>query len=96
MWRSVGLRTGETCAETFQPFEKGVYWNDGEWHHYVDFHVDVTNPYEYRWRITEAPMPSSVMRRFSNENTLRVTYRWPDNWKDPFPLERWEVCLLHT
>lgn len=96
MWRSVGLRDGETCVRTFQPFQKGVYWEHGEWHHYVDFSVDVADPLNYPWRITEAPLPSSVWEKFSQANLLRVTYRWPDDWKDPYPLERWEICLLEN
>lgn len=96
MWHSIGLRQGETCAQTFQPFRKGLYWNNDEWHHYVDFRVNVTNPREYRWRITEAPLPSAILRGFSGVNILRVSYRWPDDWKDPYQLERWEVCLLES
>lgn len=95
MWRAVGLREGESCIRSFQPVQKGMYWNNGEWHHYVDFYVDVPTPLDYRWRITEAPMPSSILRGYSESHTLRVTYRWPDDWVDPFPLERWEICLLH-
>lgn len=95
MWHSVGLRAGETCARSFQPVQKGVYWNGGEWHHYVEFAVDVSNPLDHRWRLTAAPMPSFILRGYSKEHTLRATYRWPDDWNDPFPLERWEICLLN-
>jgi len=96
MWRSVGLKNGETCARTFQAVSKGTFWDHGEWHHYVDFTVDVSDLRHYQWRIVQAPMPSAVFRMYSQEKTVRATYRWPDNWWDPFPLYRWEICRLNS
>lgn len=94
VWIPVGLREGETCVYSFQAVSKGTFWDRGEWHHYVDFAIDVSNPRSYRWRITRAPLPSSILRLNSQENILRVTYRWPSNWTDPFPMDRWEVCFI--
>ncbi|MBI5825194.1 MAG: hypothetical protein HZB18_14285 [Chloroflexi bacterium] len=96
VWRSVGLRAGETCLYSLQPVSKGTFWNRGEWHHYVDFAIDIGNPREYRWRLTRAPLPSSILRLNAEEDTLRVTYRWPSNWADPFSMDRWEVCFLDS
>lgn len=94
MWRAVGLREGEVCARSYHAVSKGTFWDRGEWHHYVDFAVDAANPNIYSWRVAHAPMPSSVYHRFIAENIVRVTYRWPSNWYDPFSLNSWELCLL--
>ncbi len=95
MWSSVGLRHGETCTRSFQAVSKGIFWDRGEWHHYVDFAVDVVDPVNYHWRVAQAPMPSAVYRRYIEEYTLRVTYSWPSNWLDPFSIDDWQVCLVN-
>jgi hypothetical protein len=94
MWRSVGLREGEVCTRSFQAVDKGTFWDRGEWHHYVDFAVDVRDTESYHWRVTQAPLPSAVYRRYLEDYTLRVTYRWPDDWWDPFPMDQWEICFV--
>lgn len=94
MWRTVGLREGETCIQSYQAVSKGTFWDRGEWHHYVDFTVDVSQPEDKWWRVVHAPMPSSVLYRQTEGSTVRVTYRWPSNWVDPFPLDSWEICML--
>lgn len=96
MWHSVGLREGEACVRSFHAVSKGIYWEGSEWHHYVVFHVDVTEAENHRWRIVNAPMPSSIWKENSQEATVRVMYRWPSDWQDPFPLERWELCRLDS
>lgn len=94
MWRSVGLRPGETCARSYQAVSKGIFWDRGEWHHYVDFTVDVSDPENYRWRIVHTPMPASFLRGYHSAYTLRVTYRWPSDWNSPFSLSSWTICML--
>ena len=95
MWRSVGLREWETCAQSYEAVEKGTFWDRGEWHHYVDFDVDVIDPGNHHWRVVSAPVPSAVYRRYLEEYTIRVTYRWPSNWPDPFSTENWQLCLVN-
>ena len=89
------LGESETCVRTYEGTSKGTFWDRGEWHHYIDFSVDGNTP-GYMWRITEAPLPSSILRRYAHEFSERVTYRWPSNWWDPFPASNWKICLLDS
>ena len=82
------------CVRSYTALEKGVFWEGGEWHHYVEFAVDSDVPSEHHWRVKKAPLPSSILNSFLMENTVRATYAWPSDWKDPFPTELWEICRV--
>ncbi len=82
------------CIKYYDGQSKGIVWSRGEWHHYVDFSTDITAPRQ-RWKITQAPLPSSLWR--SNDSSIptnRVGYRWPSDWISPFPADTWQICLL--
>jgi hypothetical protein len=93
--QSSQLREGEACAKTYEGATKGILWDRGEWHHYVDFSLDGATP-GYVLRIIEAPLPSTISYRYRHEFHERVTYRWPSNWWDPFPANTWKICLLDS
>jgi len=82
------------CTHYFVGESKGTLWQNGEWHHYVDFKVDVSAPRE-QWKLVNAPLPSTLWRFPSPApDIIRASYRWPSNWQDPFPLSSWKICLL--
>lgn len=82
----------KSCTQYFTGMDKGVFWSNGEWHHYVDFEVGDLDPL-YRWDIVDAPLPSSFSREYAPSSVKRVTYRWPSNWQDPFPANDWKICI---
>jgi hypothetical protein len=85
-----------TCAKYYIGESKGMLWENGEWHHYVDFRVDESAPAR-SWRVIEGPVDSSILRSYmDNPSVRRVTYRWPSNWWDPFPASSWTICLLDS
>lgn len=85
-----------TCTNYYSGVTKGMVWESGEWHHYVDFEVDHSAPAR-SWRVVEAPVDSSILRTYADDPFIkRVTYRWPSNWWDPFPASSWKICLLSS
>jgi len=85
----------KACAHYYVGVNKGTIWDDGEWHHYVDFAVDSSAPLK-RWSVTEAPLPSSLWTDYSTTSIKRVAYRWPSNWRDPFPASDWKICAVNS
>ena len=81
------------CTQSYTGVSKGTVWDNGEWHHYVDFRVNNSAPFK-RWEVTSAPLPSSIWEKYSTTTSLlrRVWYRWPSNWSDPFPANDWKIC----
>ncbi len=43
---SASRRDHRTCTRYYEGESKGVLWENGEWHHYVDFEVDDSVPVE--------------------------------------------------
>lgn len=86
-----------TCARTYEGISKGTIWENGEWHHYVDFELDNPAP-AWSLRVTEAPVDSAIWSNYSFTSSpiRRVAYRWPSNWWDPFPASAWKICLLSS
>ncbi len=84
-----------TCTRYYVGVSKGTIWENGEWHHYVDFEVDDAAPVS-SWKVVAAPVDSSVWREYSASFFKRVAYRWPSNWWDPFPASAWKICLLSS
>jgi hypothetical protein len=87
--------TAGTCTQYYVGESKGTIWEGGEWHHYVDFDVDDSAPV-WRWKVTEAPVASSLWRSYSTSSLIRVAYRWPSNWWDPFPASDWKICRVSS
>jgi hypothetical protein len=81
-----------TCEEYYDGAVKGIYWAYGEWHHYVDFEVEDWTDLR-QWKIMNAPMPASFSRGQSDPSALRIVYRWPYDWPDPFPADVWQICF---
>jgi hypothetical protein len=90
-------RDKRTCTYYYAGNNKGVIWENGEWHHYVDFEIDNSAPVS-SWRVTAAPLASSIWKEYSTSSSFfrRVWYRWPSNWWDPFPASDWKICLLSS
>jgi hypothetical protein len=88
-------RNAGTCTQYYVGMNKGTIWEDGEWHHYVDFNVNDSAPI-WRWRVTEAPVESSLWKGYSTSSLIRVAYRWPSNWRDPFPASDWKICRVSS
>lgn len=84
-----------TCNQYYVGESKGTVWKNGEWHHYVDFNVNDSTP-GWRWRVTEAPVASSLWKDYSTSSLIRVAYRWPSNWWDPFPANDWKICRVNS
>lgn len=86
-----------TCTRYYSGNNKGTIWENGEWHHYVDFEVDNSAPVS-SWKVTAAPVDSSMWTKYSSSSSslMRVAYRWPSNWRDPFPASSWKICLLSS
>jgi len=84
-----------TCTRYYAGVSKGILWENGEWHHYVDFKID-DSMLAQNWRVTEAPVASSVWTKYSTSSFIRVGYRWPSNWWNPFPASAWKICLLSS
>jgi hypothetical protein len=88
--------SANSCNRYYEGVSKGTIWNRGEWHHYVDFKVDASAPRE-QWEVVKAPLPSGLWREYSPlPNVVRAGYRWPSNWRDPFPVNFWGICLLSS
>ncbi len=87
----------EACTHYYKGVNKGTVWRRGEWHHYVEFKVDDSTSIHF-WEVTDAPLPSSLWRDSSSLSfgSIRVGYRWPSNWWDPFPASLWKICLLSS
>jgi hypothetical protein len=83
------------CEAYFHGVTKGKVWQDGEWHHYIEFGVDNSIPLKF-WQVVDAPLPSSIpKKRFGGLSPeIRVLYRWINFAPDPFPVEDWRICLL--
>jgi hypothetical protein len=88
-------RDQRVCTRYYEAISKGTIWEDGEWHHYVDFNVDQSAPAR-NWRVIDAPVDSAVWREYSTSSLIRVGYRWPSNWWSPFPTNTWKICLLSS
>lgn len=88
-------RNTGTCTQYYVGVSKGMIWEDGEWHHYVNFDVDDSAPF-WRWRVTDAPIASAVWKSYSTSSLIRVAYRWPSNWWDPFPVSDWKICRISS
>jgi hypothetical protein len=88
-------RNNTACTQYYVGVEKGTVWENGEWHHYVDFKVDGTTSVR-RWRVTAAPLPADIWGEYSTSNFKRVAYRWPSNWWDPFPASDWKICAASS
>ncbi len=81
-----------SCTQYYVGVDKGMIWNNGEWHHYVDVAVDTQQPF-LNWEIVEQPLPSSIWSDdLSKPYYKRIGYQWPDNWWDPFPAKSWRIC----
>ena len=85
----------DACTSYYIGASKGTSWSDGEWHHYVDFNI-TNSASGWRWRVTEAPLASSLWRNYSTSSHIRVAYRWPSNWWDPFPASDWKICRISS
>ena len=82
------------CSRYYEGESKGILWERREWHHYVDFKVDISAPREL-WILVNAPLPSTLWRYTSpSPDIIRASYRWPSDWRDPFPASSWKICLL--
>jgi hypothetical protein len=88
-------RNTEACDHYYVGVSKGTIWDRGEWHHYVDFKVGDSASLN-KWEIADAPLPSSLWMKYSNLSIKRVTYRWPSNWRDPFPASDWKICQVSS
>jgi hypothetical protein len=88
-------RDQRTCTQYYVGKSKGMLWEYGEWHHYVDFEVDASTPAQ-DWRVTDAPLPSSIWKEYSTSSVVRVWYRGPSNWENPFPASDWKICALSS
>ena len=89
------IGNSKACAQSYVGVSKGTIWDDGEWHHYVDFRVDNSAPFK-RWEVTAGPLPSSLWEDYSTSAIKRVAYRWPSNWRDPFPANDWKICVVSS
>jgi hypothetical protein len=86
----------DACINYYVGTSKGTIWLYGEWHHYVDFKVDNSSTYKY-WKVINAPLPSAVWKNStSSTDTIRVSYRWPSNWRDPFSVSDWKICASNS
>lgn len=86
----------DACISYYEGASKGTIWKRGEWHHYVDFKVDNSSPHK-NWEVVNAPLPSSIWKTpRSSLDTVRVSYQWPSNWRDPFPASDWKICALSS
>lgn len=84
------------CEKYYKGVNKGIVWNNGEWHHYVDVAVDTQAP-EYDWDLIEQPLPSSFWKDDpASPYYKRLGYAWPDDWWDPFPAKTWVICLQRS
>ncbi len=86
-------RDTSSCNQYYEGVDKGVIWESGEWHHYVDFKVDSTDTFRHL-KVTDAPLPTSLWWEQSTSSVKRFAYRWPSNWQDPFPPSDWKICAV--
>lgn len=95
-YESLAMTNTNACARYYVGTSKGTIWSTGEWHHYVDFKVDNSSTYKY-WKVINAPLPSGVWKgSTSSTDIVRVSYRWPSNWSDPFPVSAWKICASNS
>jgi len=93
-YASLAKTNTDACTQYYTGISKGTIWSRGEWHHYVDLKVD-NSATDREWEIVDAPLPSSIWRGAPpSPDTIRASYRWPSNWRDPFPASAWKICLL--
>jgi hypothetical protein len=93
---SLSKTNTDACTSYYVGVSKGTIWSRGEWHHYVDFKVDDSSLHKY-WKVVNAPLPSSIWKGpTSSLDTIRATYRWPSNWRDPFPVSDWKICASNS
>ena len=88
-------RNTGVCTQYYVGVNKGTIWDDGEWHHYVDFAVN-NSAMSRHWEVADAPLPSSLWEDYSTSVVKRVAYRWPSNWRDPFPADNWKICVVSS
>lgn len=88
-------RDTSSCTQYYEGVDKGIVWEDGEWHHYVEFKVDDSDS-RHRLRVTNAPLPTSFWWENSTSSTKRFAYRWPSSWGDPFPASEWKICAVSS
>jgi hypothetical protein len=95
-YESLAMKNTNSCTSYYVGATKGTIWSTGEWHHYVDFKVDNSSTQKY-WKVVKAPLPSAVWKgSTSTPGTIRVSYRWPSNWRDPFPVSDWKICASNS
>src|SRR5687767_11061969 len=73
-----------SCTRYYSGTRKGLVWGNGSWHHYVDFAVNISAP-DQNWRVTRAPLPTSLWPGYYNTFHKRAGYSWPGTAGDPFP-----------
>jgi hypothetical protein len=78
-----------TCVRYHSGSQKYVVWGGGEWHHVVDIYVG--NPSGI-WKIVSVPLPSTIKGPV-NGSYIRLSYRWPSNWWDPYPASWWCIDM---
>lgn len=81
---------------------KGLVYESGEWHHYVEFRVDVSMP-DDKWYVGAKPAGFpfgasvwqgyySAQRRGGPAVYKEVGYNWLGNLPDPYPASGWVLC----
>jgi hypothetical protein len=91
---SIARMDTNACTQYYEGESKGILWERSEWHHYVDFKVDIYAPRE-QWKLVNAPLPTTLWSYTSpSPNVIRASYRWPSSWQDPFSVSSWRICLL--
>jgi hypothetical protein len=82
---STALAAGNSIC--FKGSSKGLTYFNKEWHHYVQFNVDLNGK---SWWVS-GPVPSSVWGDYSDK-VVRAGYTWPGDWADPFPASSFTLC----
>jgi hypothetical protein len=77
------------CQRTYVGSKKGLV-RDSEWHHYVEFDVDISAADGY-WSVSGPLSPSLWPGYYGYEK--RAGYRWPSNWWSPYSAKDWTLCL---
>lgn len=87
--------TAGTCTRYFSGTSKGLVKDSQGWHHYVNFAVNLSAPDQY-WKVTKAPLSTSLWPGYYDTFYKRAGYSWPSNWWDPFPASSWQICLMSS
>jgi hypothetical protein len=89
------VQAGTQC---YSGTAKGLVYSNGEWHHYVEFLVNISLSDGY-WYIKSSPVSSSLwpgyyshLRGSGPAVYKEVGYRWPSNWWDPYSASSWVIC----